>query len=110
MIQTLVFFTYKQLIDSYMKVNLNKNFKGIDGQELPGGTMLELLEKGLFSGAGVGKNEEDKLAAYKLLNRLINEGQGEIEFDKDERKLLRSVACASMIPGAFGQVVELIKD
>lgn len=92
-----------------MKVNLNKPFKGIDGQDMPGGTMLELLERGLFSGAGVGNNDEDKFAAYKLCNRLVNEGSGEMEFDKDERKLLRSVACASLTPGAFGQVVELLK-
>lgn len=93
-----------------MKADLNKHFKGIDGQDLPGGTMSEWLARGLFSGNGVGNSEEDKFAAYKLLNRLTNEGSGEMEFDKDERKLILAVACASLTPGAFGQVVELIKD
>ena len=71
--------------------------------------MAHFLAKALFSGAGVGQTPEEKFAAYKLCNRLINE-TGEIELDKDERKLLKDVACASLTPGAFGQVMEILKE
>ena len=75
--------------------------------EAKGKTMAHFLAQALFSGAGVGSSPEEKFAAYKLCNRLINE-TGDIELDKDERKLLKAAACASLTPGAFGQVMDLL--
>lgn len=95
-----------------MTVNLNQPFKAFGGEQLKGEskgeTMAHFLAKALFSGAGVGQTPEEKFAAYKLCNRLISE-TGEIELDKDERKLLKDTACASLTPGAFGQVMELLE-
>lgn len=95
-----------------MKVNLQILFKSFGGEELKGEakgkTMAHFLAQSLFSGAGVGNTPEEKFAAYKLCNRLISE-TGEIELDKDERKLLKDTACASLTPGAFGQVMELLE-
>ena len=42
-------------------------------------------------------------------NGIQTQKDGNIEFDIDERKLLKNVACASLTPGAYGQVVELLK-
>lgn len=91
-----------------MKVDLNKKLKDISGKELID-TVGDVLARGLFSGAGVGNTQEEKFAAYKLQHKIMN-ADGELEFDIDERKLLRSVACASLVPGAFGQVVGLIGE
>ena len=93
-----------------MVVNLDQKFKGFNGEDLGKDPIKWFLAKALFGGQGVGNSEDDKGNAYKLCNRLMNENTEAIELDKDERKLLRSVACASLTPGAFGQVVELIKD
>lgn len=94
-----------------MKVNLNQQFKGFDGTiAKTEDTMRIMLSKGLFAGKGVKETDEEKYAAYKLNLRLMANEEGEIELDKDERKLLRSVACASLVPGAFGQIADLLKE
>ena len=96
-----------------MKVNLHIPFRAFGGEELKGEakgkTMAHFLAQALFSGAGVGSTPEEKFAAYKLCNRILNE-PGEIELDKDERKLIKESACASLTPGAFGQVMDLLNE
>lgn len=96
-----------------MKVNLHIPFRAFRGEELKGEakgkTMAHFLAQSLFSGAGVGQTPEEKFAAYKLCNRILNE-PGEIELDKDERKLIKESACASLTPGAFGQVMDLLNE
>ena len=92
-----------------MKVNLDRQFKGMDGKDMPPSTqnMRMSIAQNLFNGYGVGNTQDEKFAAYKLCNRLMNE-QGELELDKDERKLLLSAACANLTPGAFGQIMDLL--
>ena len=93
-----------------MKVDFSKNFKGFNGEEVKANKSIGYtLAQGLFNGYGVGNTPEDKFAAYKLCNRLMNE-TGEIELDKDERKLIKESACAGLTPGAFGQVMELLNE
>lgn len=92
-----------------MKVNLNQKFKNVSGDEVSKGDTIKVtIAKALFSGEGIGNNADEKFAAYKLCNRLINEKEEEMEFDKDERNLILSAACASLVPGAYGQVRELL--
>lgn len=93
-----------------MKVNLNQKFKGFGGAELGEETMKIMIAKALFSGQGVGNSEDEKFAAYKLCNRLMNEKDNEMEFDKDERKIILSASCATLTPGAYGQIRELLND
>ena len=94
-----------------MKVNLNQKFKNFFGNEdSKNDTMKVSIAKALFSGVGIGNSDDEKFAAYKLCNRLINEKEDEMEFDKDERKLILSAACASLVPGAYGQVRELLNN
>lgn len=93
-----------------MVVNLDQKFKGFNGEDLGKDPIKLFIAKALFGGQGVGNSEDDKFNAYKLCNRLMNENTEAIELDKDERRLILSAACASLVPGAFGQVVELIKD
>lgn len=94
-----------------MKVNLDQQFKGMDGKDMPPSTpnMRMHLAQALFNGNGVGNSQDEKFAAYKLCNRLMNE-QGELELDKDERNLLLSAACANLTPGAFGQIMDLLNS
>lgn len=92
-----------------MEVKLNQKFIGFDGKELKGGqTISDALGQALFSGIGVGNTPNDKYSAYKLCNK-ITSSKEMVELDIDERKLLKGVACASLTPGAYGQVVELLK-
>ncbi len=92
-----------------MKVDLDKQFKGMDGKDMPPSTqnMRMSIAQNLFNGYGVGNTQDEKFAAYKLCNRLMNE-QGEMELDKDERKLILATACANLTPGAFGQIMDLL--
>ena len=94
-----------------MKANLDTRFRGMDGKEMPESThnMRMSIAQGLFNGAGIGNTQEEKFAAYKLCNRLMNE-PGELELDKDERKLILATACMTLTPGAFGQVKELLDE
>lgn len=92
-----------------MEVNLNQSFIGLDGKQLKSGqTVSDALGQALFSGIGVGNTPDEKYFAYKLCNKIISKNNS-IELDIDERKLLKNVACASLTPGAYGQVVELLK-
>ncbi len=94
-----------------MKVNLNQKFKNMFGNEVTKDDTIKVsIAKALFSGVGIGNSDDEKFAAYKLCNRLINEKEDEMEFDKDERKLILSAACASLVPGAYGQVRELLSN
>lgn len=91
-----------------MKINLNKKFKSFNGGELGDDTMKITIAKALFSGQGVGNTEEEKFAAYKLCNRLLNEKEEELEFDKDEKKLILAASCFALTPGAYGQIREIL--
>ena len=94
-----------------MKVNLKQKFKNMFGNEVTKDDTIKVsIAKALFSGVGIGNSDDEKFAAYKLCNRLINEKEDEMEFDKDERKLILSAACASLVPGAYGQVRELLNN
>ena len=92
-----------------MKVNLDQQFKTMDGKEMPSSTpnMRMSIAQNLFNGHGVGNTQDEKFAAYKLCNRLMNE-PGELELDKDERKLILASSCANLTPGAFGQIMDLL--
>lgn len=93
-----------------MEANLNQSFIGFDGKPFKNNqTISDALGQALFSGLGVGNKPEEKYSAYKLCHKILNSKDGNIEFDIDERKLLKNVACASLTPGAYGQVVELLK-
>lgn len=92
-----------------MEVNLNQMFRGFKDKPIRDErTIGDNLAEALFVGQGVGNKPEEKFAAYKLLNKIIN-ASGPVELDIDERKMIKSVACASLIPGAYGQIVELLK-
>lgn len=93
-----------------MKVNLNKKFKGFFGEEIGDETIRTTVAKALFSGQGIGNTPDEKFSAYKLCNRLINEKEEEMEFDKDERKIILSASCAALTPGAYGQIRDLFED
>lgn len=93
-----------------MRVNLNQKFKGFDGSELGDETIKTTIAKALFSGQGIGNSEDEKFAAYKLCNRLISESGDDMEFDKDERKIILTASCASLVPGAYGQIRELLNE
>lgn len=90
-----------------VKVDLDKQFKGMDGK--PVATMPTIrmgLAQALYNGNGIGNTQEEKFAAYRLCNRLLNE-QGAIELDKDERNMLLAAACATLTPGGFGQIKDM---
>lgn len=92
-----------------MEVNLNQAFIGFNGEPLKNGQKIsDALGQSLFSGIGVGNKPEEKYFAYKLCNKICN-SDGIVDLDIDERKLLKRVACESLTPGAYGQVVELLK-
>ena len=92
-----------------MEVNLNQTFSGFNGKPISEKqTIGETLAQALFTGQGVGNKPEEKFSAYKLCNKIIN-ASGPVELDIDERKMIKSVACASLIPWAYGQIVELLK-
>jgi hypothetical protein len=92
-----------------MKVNLNKQFKTLTGAEIPGETHADLIAKALFNGHGISATPDEKYAAYKLSTKIIATA-GIIEATDDEIALIKTVAAAALTPGAYGQVIDLLKN
>lgn len=88
-------------------VNLDKRFKSYDGMEIEDDNIRVTLAKALFAGNGVGESRDDKFDAYCLCNKLSS-SSGELEISDREREILLNAANASLRPGAFGQVADLL--
>lgn len=100
-----------------MKVNLHVPFVDIYGEEIKQGKKAQMIDEticnALFSGAFLrqgGKPEEEakqKLDAY-LLCMKIAQAAGEVELTSEEATLVK-MAGATLNPGGYGQVYNLIE-
>jgi hypothetical protein len=88
-----------------MKVNLNKQFKTLTGAEIAGETYADLISKALFNGHGISSTPDEKYAAYKLSTKIIAT-DGQIEATEAEVALIKTVAAATLTPGAYGQLID----
>ncbi|MDR2913940.1 MAG: hypothetical protein LBV74_03750 [Tannerella sp.] len=91
------------------KINLNKEFKDFSGTIIAGEMISDAIAKHLYLGKGVSvDNGDEKYAAYKLSSKIMNATK-EIDVTPEEIVLIKKVAAASLTPGAYGQVMDLLE-
>ena len=86
-----------------MKVDLNRRFRGFDGNEL-GGDNIALFDYGKDKPVG----RDEKFKAYVLCQRIV-QGGGILEITTEEGTLIKEVCGESLTAGGYGQVYELIE-
>jgi hypothetical protein len=108
-----------------MKVNLNKSFKDLKGNDISGEKMSDMIARALYLGHGVPDDPDSKYTAYRLCIKLVTsalppspngEGSGvrkegsagEIEINESEAVLISKAAAKTLTPGAYGQIIDLI--
>ena len=107
-----------------MKVDLNRRFRGFDGNELGGDNIATAVAEALFNygkdkpvgrSRGLGDvykrqpvGRDEKFKAYVLCQRII-QGGGILEITTEEGTLIKEVCGESLTAGGYGQVYELIE-
>ena len=97
-----------------MKVDLNRRFRGFDGNELGGDNIATAVAEAPSlviadeptPDKPVGRDE--KFKAYVLCQRII-QGGGILEITTEEGTLIKEVCGESLTAGGYGQVYELIE-
>lgn len=100
-------------------MDLNKNFKGLNGEEVAFSqeapqvrTIAEQIRYMLFTAQSVPDRrltKEDKWMAYQIC-RKISADPSDVQLTVDERALVENLAGDYFIAGLFGQVVELLQQ
>ena len=92
-----------------MKVDLNRRFRGFDGNELGGDNIATAVAEALFNyGKDKPVGRDEKFKAYVLCQRII-QGGGILEITTEEGTLIKEVCGESLSAGGYGQVYELIE-
>ena len=93
-----------------MKVDLNRRFRGFDGNELGGDNIATAVAEALFNygkDKPVGRDEKVQ-RPYVLCQRIV-QGGGILEITTEEGTLIKEVCGESLTAGGYGQVYELIE-
>ena len=92
-----------------MKVDLNRKFRGFDGNELGGDNIATAVAEALFNyGKDNPVGRDDKFRAYVLCQRII-QNEGKLEITTEEGTLIKEVCGECLTAGGYGQVYELIE-
>ena len=92
-----------------MKVDLNRRFKGFNGNELGGDTIATAVAEALFNyGKEKPVGRDEKFKAYVLCQRIIQNG-GVLEITTEEGTLIKEVCGECLTAGGYGQVYKLIE-
>lgn len=92
-----------------MKVNFNRRFKDVDGNELPDNVAHSVAEALFFYGKDKPVNREDKFRAYCLSNRIVRQ-DGAVDLTTEEASLIKEVCGEVFTAGGYGQVYDLIEE
>ena len=91
------------------QINLNKEFTDFSGSIIAGEMISDAIAKNLYLGKGIAPdNGDEKYAAYKLSSKIIH-SKGVIDVTPEETVLIKKVAAIALTPGAYGQVIDLLK-
>lgn len=92
-----------------MKINFNKNFKGLHGEETQD-LISVLVAQALYNyGAEKSVKHEEKFKAYRL-SQLIIGNPDEVEITTEEATLIKSICGECFTAGGYGQIYELIEN
>lgn len=92
-----------------MKVDLNRKFRGFDGNELGGDNIATAVAEALFNyGKDKPVGRDEKFKAYVLCQRIIQSG-GVLNLESEDVTLIKEVCGESLTAGGYGQVYELVE-
>ena len=92
-----------------MKVDLNRRFRGFDGNELGGDNIATAVAEALFNyGKDKPVGRDEKFKAYVLCLRII-QGGGVLDLESEDVTLIKEVCGESLTAGGYGQVYELVE-
>lgn len=92
-----------------MKVDLNRRFRGFDGNELDGDTIATAVAEALFNyGKDKPVGRDEKFKAYVLCQRIIQNG-GILNLESEDITLIKEVCGECLTAGGYGQVYELVE-
>ncbi|MDU7623577.1 MAG: hypothetical protein E7K32_14480 [Bacteroides stercoris] len=92
-----------------MKVDLNRRFRGFDGNELGGDNIATAVAEALFNyGKDKPVGRDEKFKAYVLCQRIIQSG-GVLNLESEDVTLIKEVCGESLTAGGYGQVYELVE-
>lgn len=99
----------KHLKPRDMKVDLNRRFRGFDGNELGGDNIATAVAEALFNyGKDKPVGRDEKFKAYVLCLRII-QGGGVLDLESEDVTLIKEVCGESLTAGGYGQVYELVE-
>lgn len=99
----------KHLKPKNMKVDLNRRFRGFDGNELDGDNVATAVAEALFNyGKDKPVGRDEKFKAYVLCQRII-QGGGVLDLESEDVTLIKEVCGESLTAGGYGQVYELVE-
>ena len=99
----------KHLKPRDMKVDLNRRFRGFDGNELGGDNIATAVAEALFNyGKDKPVGRDEKFKAYVLCQRII-QGGGVLDLESEDVTLIKEVCGVSLTAGGYGQVYELVE-
>lgn len=92
-----------------MKVDLNRRFRGFEGNELDGDNVATAVAEALFNyGKDKPVGRDEKFKAYVLCQRII-QGGGVLDLESEDVTLIKEVCGESLTAGGYGQVYELVE-
>ena len=90
-----------------MKVDLNRRFRGFDGNELGGDNVATAVAEALFNyGKDKPVGRDEKFKAYVLCQRII-QGGGILEITTEEGTLIKEVCGESLTAGGYRRIYSL---
>lgn len=96
-----------------MKINFNRKFSDYKNSEMDGGdTMASALAQHLFAGTGfkpTGDEASDMRQKYEYYCLSQKLQRGEEDYSTEELTSIKKVAASAFVPGAYGQIYELIE-
>lgn len=99
----------KHLKPKNMKVDLNRRFRGVKGNELDGDNVATAVAEALFNyGKDKPVGRDEKFKAYVLCQRII-QGGGVLDLESEDVTLIKEVCGESLTAGGYGQVYELVE-
>ena len=99
----------KHLKPKNMKVDLNRRFRGVKGNELDGDNVATAVAEALFNyGKDKPVGRDEKFKAYVLCQRII-QGGGVLDLESEDVTLIKEACGESLTAGGYGQVYELVE-
>lgn len=99
-----------------MKANFNQPFRDSKGNEVKGSPIIaDALAQHLYAGTGLkptGNYEDDAAAkyAYFRLSQKVQNATDETDYTAEELTSIKRVAMEALVPGAYGQVCDIIEQ